>query len=74
MNVFGLFLNTPLGSAIKVFIAVALTLIVADWTGHGVISFDSWQTWIIAGFASAVPIIVNWLNPADFRYGKSSHE
>ncbi len=44
MNVVGLFLNTPLGSAIKVFIAVALTLIVADWTGHGAINFDSWQT------------------------------
>jgi hypothetical protein len=74
MNVIGMFLNTPFGSAIKVFIAVALTLLVTDWMGHGFIDFESWETWVIAGLASALPIIVNWLNPADFRYGNRSHE
>lgn len=73
MNAFELFLNSPFGSALKVFLAVALTLLVADWTGHGAIDFESWQTWIIAGLASALPIIVNWLNPADFRYGRNSN-
>jgi hypothetical protein len=63
------FLNTPLGSALKVFTAVMLTMIVADWTNHGRIDFESWQTWVIAAVASAVPIVVNWVNPLDSRYG-----
>lgn len=70
MNFINRFLNTPLGSAIKIFIAVMLTMIVADWTNHGRIDFESWQTWVIAALASAVPVVVNWLNPLDHRYGR----
>lgn len=66
-------LNSPVGSAVKVFIAVMLTMIVADWSNQGCISFASWQTWVIAGLASAIPVIVNWLNPSDPRYGRGAN-
>ena len=66
------FLNSPLGSALKIFVAVMLTMIVADWTNHGRIDFESWQTWIIAALASAVPVVVNWINPSDPRYGRKA--
>lgn len=64
---------TPLGTALKAFVAIVLTLAVSDFAAHGSIDFGAWQTWVIAGLVSAVPVIVNWLNPADGRYGKGSN-
>ena len=66
--------TSPLASAAKVFVAIVLTLAVADFATDGVIDFSHWQTWVIAGLGSAVPVIVNWLNPADGRYGAGSGE
>ncbi len=62
---------SPLASALKVFVAIVLGMAVADFVAKGSINFSAWQTWVIAGLASAVPVIINWLNPADTRYGKS---
>ena len=62
--------RSPLASALKVGITVILAMAVADWTATGAISFGKWQTWVIAAAASAVPVIINWLNPTDGRYGK----
>jgi hypothetical protein len=64
--------TTPLGTALKAAVAVVLTLGVADWVGAGSISLTNWQTWIIAGIGSAAPVIVNWLNSSDARYGRGS--
>lgn len=64
--------NTPLGTALKTFVAVLLSGVVASWATDRAISFDKWQTWVIAGLVSALPVIVNWLNPSDSRYGKGS--
>lgn len=62
--------TTPLGSAAKVFLGVLLAAVLLTWTSEGQISFDHWQTWIIGAIAIAVPPLINWLNPADVRYGK----
>ena len=73
MSTFAEWLATsPLATALKSFVSIVLSLAVADWTAHGSINFAAWQTWVIAGLISAVPVIVNWLNPADTRYGKGS--
>lgn len=61
---------TPLGGAFKTFIAVILGAAIADWAGAGAISLGNWETWVIAGLVSAVPVIINWLNGTDGRYGK----
>ena len=61
---------TPLGGAFKTFIAVILGAAIADWAGSGSISLGNWETWVIAGLVSAVPVIINWLNGVDARYGK----
>lgn len=63
--------SSPLGSAVKAFIAIVLSMAIADFVSKGTINFASWQTWVIAGLASAVPVVINWLNPADTRYGKT---
>ena len=64
--------NTPLGTALKTFIAVVIAGAVADFSTDGAISLAHWQTWVIAGLVSAVPVVVNWLNPADSRYGNGA--
>ena len=66
--------GTPLGTALKTFIAVLLAAVVGDWATAGEISLSNWQTWVIAALVSAVPVVVNWLNPADSRYGKTHEE
>ena len=61
--------RSPIASAFKVGITVILAMAVAEWTQSGTIAFDKWQTWVIAACASALPVIVNYLNPQDGRYG-----
>ena len=61
--------RSPIASAFKVGVTVILAMAVAEWTQSGTIAFDKWQTWVIAACASALPVIVNYLNPADGRYG-----
>lgn len=61
--------RSPIASAFKVGISVLLAMAVAEWTQSGTIAFDKWQTWVIAACASALPVIINYLNPQDGRYG-----
>jgi hypothetical protein len=61
---------SPLASAAKVFVAIVASFAVADFARTGAIDFSDWQTWVIAGLGAAVPVIVNWLNPNDDRYGR----
>jgi hypothetical protein len=62
--------TTAMGSALKVFVGVFLTLALAAWTQGGEISFEAWQTWVIGALGVSAPIVINWLNPKDSRYGK----
>lgn len=73
MNAFQVWLaNSPLASALKIFVAVVLGAAVADFANVGFITLANWQTWVIAGMVSALPVVVNWLNPADKRYGRGA--
>lgn len=55
--------SSPLASFVKVFAAGAL--------GWIVLNLDSLNIHpaVAIGLASALPVIVNWLNPSDSRYG-----
>lgn len=73
MNAFTQWLATsPLATAAKVFVATVLSLAVADWTKVGSIDFANWQPWVIAAATSALPVLVNWLNPQYTSYGNGS--
>ena len=63
---------SPLASALRVFLAVALSMAVADWVANGTINLTSWQTWVIAALASAVPTVLRWLNPQDIEFGRGA--
>jgi hypothetical protein len=55
--------SSPLASFAKVFAAGVL--------GWVVLNLDSLNIHpaVVIGLASALPVIVNWLNPSDSRYG-----
>lgn len=73
MERFGAWLaGSPMGSAVKVFVSVILSMAVASWAQNGTLSLEAWQTWVIGAAGAALPVIVNWLNPADGRYGIGS--
>lgn len=67
------FWATPLGSLIKHFISIILTLwLIELQKGINLFSFD-WDMWsqiITAGVVSCIPVVINWLNPAYKNYGK----
>lgn len=60
-----------LKSWMKVFAATVLSLFLAD--GGDVFSVD-WadlRTYVAAGVASVLPLIITWLDPNDTRFGRS---
>ena len=72
MNALGTWLaSTPLGSAFKTFVAVLIAAAVADFASGG-INLSGWEPWVIAGMVSALPPVINWLNPDDGRYGREA--
>lgn len=62
--------KSPIASFVKVFVAVVLGAAVADWASSGSIDFANAQTWIIAALVSALPPVINWLNPVYPLYGR----
>jgi hypothetical protein len=59
------FLNSIYGSWLKVALTAILTMIITK----GNIYEITLEEVISAGVISILPIIVNWLNPNDTRYG-----
>ena len=59
------FLNSIYGSWLKVAITAILTMIITKGNIYEV----TLEEVISAGVVAMLPIIVNWLNPHDTRYG-----
>jgi hypothetical protein len=59
-------------SYLKVFVAVVLGLFLADGADVFSVSIGELKTWVAAGVASVLPLIITALNPADKRFGKGS--
>lgn len=59
------FLNSIYGSWLKVAITAILTMIITKGNIYEV----TLQEIISAGVVAMLPIIINWLNPHDTRYG-----
>ena len=68
------FATSPLASVARVFVAILLTLAVADWVSSGSINFGAWQTWLISAVAACLPTITRWLNPADIEFGRGTFD
>lgn len=59
-------------SYVKVFVAVVLGLFLADGADVFAVDAGELKTWIAAGVASVLPLIITALNPSDKRFGKGS--
>lgn len=66
--------SSPLATILKTFFAVLFAGAVTDFSHNGMMDFGQWQTWVIAALVSVLPMVLNWLNPEDTRYGRGSSE
>lgn len=68
----GNFLNTAVGSYVKAFIAIVLTLVLVQLqNGVSFLALD----WTVLGngaLMAFLPVVINLLNPKDERYGLTS--
>jgi len=62
------FLNSVYGSWIKVFFSAILTMVIAK----GDIYMVTLKECLSAGIISILPIIINYLNKHDTRYGRQN--
>lgn len=66
--------NTPLGTSIKAFLSVVISLYLAELAdGHQLFQFDwvMWQKILTGALVSTLPAIINWLNPNYVQYGRT---
>lgn len=61
-------------SWLKVFLASVLTafLTIVTATSSLPTSGEAWVGILIAGLVAVIPVIINWLDPNDPRYGRGS--
>ena len=53
----------------RVFAAAAITVLLADVVDGGLTGVD-WEAVAVAGCVAVGPVVLNWLNPNDPRYGR----
>lgn len=56
----------------KVFLAVVLGLFLADGADVFAIDMQDLRTWVAAGLAAVLPLVITALDPTDHRFGKNS--
>lgn len=63
-------MNPMLKSWLKVFAATVLSMFLADGGDVFAVDWADLRTWIAAGVASVLPLIITWLDPSDTRFGR----
>lgn len=70
------FSETKLGRAVvsyvKVFLAVILGLFLADGADVFAVDAGDLRTWLAAGLAAVLPLLITALDPGDTRFGVNS--
>ena len=64
-------MNAMLKSWVKVFGASVLALFLADGADVAGVDWSDLRGYIAAGVASALPLIITWLDPSDERFGRT---
>ena len=65
-------MNPMLKSWIKVFAATVLSLFLADGGDVFGVDWSDLRTYLAAGVASVLPLIITWLDPTDPRFGRTA--
>lgn len=63
------FAKSPIASALRVFVAIVLAQMVAEWARVGDFDFSNYKSWLISALVAAVPTILRWINPEDPMFG-----
>lgn len=61
-----------LKSYVKVFLAVVLGLFLADGADVFAVDMTEIRSWLAAGLASVLPLIITALDPSDNRFGRKA--
>lgn len=59
-------------SYVKVFVAVVLGLFLADGGDLFAVDMQDLRTWLAAGLAAIVPLLITALDPKDLRFGRNT--
>lgn len=59
-------------SYVKVFLAVVLGLFLADGADVFAVDATDLKTWLAAGIASVLPLVITALDPNDHRFGRNA--
>ena len=59
-------------SYLKVFLAVVLGLFLVDGADVFAVDAQDLRTWLAAGIASILPVVITALDPSDARFGRNS--
>ena len=59
-------------SYLKVFLSVVLGMFLADGADLFAIDAADLRTWLAAGLASVVPLVITALDPKDHRFGRNA--
>ena len=59
----------PVGTLVRAYLAAVLTLAVTEWTNAASVSFSNLKTWVLAGLASILPVVIRAIDPKDTAYG-----
>jgi hypothetical protein len=76
-KVSGFLAATPLGTWLKVFISAILTqFMIGIGNGHDLFTWDleMAKSFLTAGFIAVIPVVINYLNPKDERYGPTQQK
>lgn len=59
-------------SYVKVFISVVLGMFLADGADVFAVDMTDIRSWLAAGLASVIPLVLTALDPSDHRWGKNA--
>lgn len=59
-------------SYLKVFLSVVLGMFLADGADLFAVDAADLRTWLAAGLASVVPLLITALDPKDHRFGRNA--
>ncbi|MFZ2992504.1 MAG: hypothetical protein WA061_02200 [Microgenomates group bacterium] len=66
------FADSPIASFLRVALSFVIAAAVADFAKIGSFDVSNWQTWFIGALVSSIPLLLRWLNPMDYAFGKGS--
>jgi hypothetical protein len=64
-------MNAMMKSWVKVFAATVLSLFLADGGDVFGVDWSDLRTYLAAGIASVLPLVITWLDPTDTRFGRT---